>query len=92
MPAPEAIAKKYLQNNNEDAYEILVNELLATPQYGEKWAGLWMDMARYADTKGFEKDDSRTIWRYRDWLINAFNIDKPYNVFLTEQLAGRFIT
>ena len=88
MPAPEAIANKYLQNNNEDAYEILVNELLATPQYGEKWAGLWMDMARYADTKGFEKDDSRTIWRYRDWLINAFNIDKPYNVFLTEQLAG----
>ena len=55
MPAPAAIVKKYLQNNNEDAYEILVNELLATPQYGEKWAGLWMDMARYADTKGFEK-------------------------------------
>lgn len=88
MPAPAVIANKYLQNNNEDAYEILVNELLASPQYGEKWAGLWMDMARYADTRGFEKDDSRTIWRYRDWLINAFNIDKPYNTFLTEQLAG----
>jgi hypothetical protein len=88
MPAPEAIAKKYLSNNNEDAYEILINELLASQLYGEKWAGMWMDMARYADTKGFEKDDARTIWRYRDWLINAFNSDKPYNIFLTEQLAG----
>ena len=49
---------------------------------------MWMDMARYADTKGFEKDDARNIWRYRDWLIDAFNTDKPYNIFLTEQLAG----
>jgi hypothetical protein len=88
MPASDAIAKKYLSNNNEDAYEILVNDLLASQQYGEKWTSMWMDIARYADTKGFEKDDSRTIWRYRDWLIDAFNQDKPYNEFLTEQLAG----
>lgn len=88
MPAPDDIAKKFLSNNGPDGYENLVNDLLATQRYGEKWAGMWMDMARYADTKGFEKDDARNIWRYRDWLIQAFNDDKPYNTFLTEQLAG----
>jgi hypothetical protein len=65
-----------------------VNDLLASPAYGERWTALWMDLARYADTKGYESDQGRTIWRYRDWLINAFNADKPYNEFLAEQLAG----
>jgi len=88
MPAPEAIAKKYLASTKDNAYEQLVDTLLSLPQYGEKWTSMWMDMARYADTKGFEKDDARNIWRYRDWLIDAFNTDKPYNIFLTEQLAG----
>jgi len=88
MPAPEAIAKKYLASTKDNAYEQLVDSLLSLPQYGEKWTSMWMDMARYADTKGFEKDDARNIWRYRDWLIDAFNADKPYNIFLTEQLAG----
>jgi Protein of unknown function (DUF1553)/Protein of unknown function (DUF1549)/Planctomycete cytochrome C/Carbohydrate binding module (family 6) len=88
MPAPDTIACKFLNNNTPVAYQTLVNDLLATPQYGEKWASLWLDLARYADTKGYERDDSRSIWHYRDWLINAFNNDKPYNVFLTEQLAG----
>ena len=49
---------------------------------------MWLDLARYADTKGYERDDSRSIWKYRDWLINAFNDDKPYDQFLTEQIAG----
>ena len=88
MPAPNDIANKFLKNNTDGAYEVLVNDLLASEKYGEKWAGLWMDMARYADTKGFERDGDRNIWRYRDWLIEAFNTDKPYNIFLTEQLAG----
>ncbi len=88
MPAPDTIAKKYLADTNENAFEQLVDALLALPQYGEKWTSMWMDMARYSDTKGFEKDDGRNIWRYRDWLIDAFNSDKPYNIFLTEQLAG----
>jgi len=88
IPAPDAIAKKYLSSSDENSFEALVDALLALPQYGEKWTSMWMDMARYADTKGFEKDDGRTIWRYRDWLIDAFNADKPYNIFLTEQLAG----
>ena len=71
-----------------DAYETLVDTLLASPHFGEKWAAMWLDLARYADTKGYERDDSRNIWRYRDWLIRAFNQDMPYDRFLTEQLAG----
>lgn len=79
---------KYLKNPSEATFEKFVDELLTTPQYGEKWTSMWLDMARYADTKGYERDDSRTIWRYRDWLIDAFNADMPYDQFLTEQLAG----
>lgn len=88
LPAPPHLAKKYLNNSNENAYDELVDSLLAAPQYGEKWTAMWMDLARYADTKGYERDDSRNIWKYRDWLIKAFNNDKPYNEFLTEQIAG----
>jgi hypothetical protein len=88
MPAPEKLATKYLQDNNETAYAELVDSLLAMPNYGEKWASMWLDLARYADTKGYERDDSRSIWKYRDWVIRAFNEDKPYNRFLTEQIAG----
>jgi len=88
MPAPKKIADKYLSDASDQAYENLVNELLALSSYGEKWAGMWMDISRYADTKGYERDDARSIWRYRDWLINAFNNDKPYDQFITEQLAG----
>ncbi len=88
MPAPETIAQQYLQSKDPQAYQILVDQLLVSPRYGERWAGLWMDLARYADTKGYERDDSRSIWRYRDWLIKAFNENKPYDQFLVEQLAG----
>ncbi len=88
LPPEEAIAKKFLANDSERAYENLVDDLLASPRYGERWAALWMDLARYADTRGYEADRSRTIWKYRDWLINAFNDDKPYNDFLIEQMAG----
>jgi len=88
MPAPSRLAEKYLNDNSDHAYADLVDSLLASPHYGEKWAAMWLDLARYADTKGYERDDSRVIWRYRDWLIHAFNEDKPYDKFLTEQLAG----
>ena len=88
MPAPENIAQQYLSDNNEKAYANLVDSLLASPHFGEKWAALWLDLARYADTKGYERDDSRNIWHYRDWLINAFNRDMPYDSFLTKQIAG----
>jgi hypothetical protein len=82
---PESIAKQFLADNN---YEKLIDSLLASPQFGERWASVWLDLARYADTKGYEKDLGRDIWKYRDWVIRAFNDDKPYNRFLTEQIAG----
>ncbi|MDN3658258.1 DUF1553 domain-containing protein [Ferruginibacter paludis] len=88
MPAPENIAQQYLIDSSDKAYQNLVDSLLASPHYGEKWAALWMDLARYADTKGYERDDTRNIWHYRDWLINAFNRDIPYDSFLTKQIAG----
>lgn len=88
MPAPSSIANTYLQSTKANAYEILVDSLLVSKHFGERWTAVWMDLARYADTKGYERDDNRSIWRYRDWLINAFNQNKPYNQFLIEQLAG----
>ena len=88
IPAPAEISKKYMQDSSGQAYEKLVDALLASPQFGERWTALWMDLARYADTKGYERDYIRSIWRYRDWLIKAFNEDKPYDQFLVEQLAG----
>jgi hypothetical protein len=84
----ENLANKFLNDNSDHAYADLVDSLLASPHYGEKWTSMWLDLARYADTKGYERDDSRQIWKYRDWLIKAFNEDKPYDVFLKEQIAG----
>ena len=88
MPASLLLADHFLKDTKADAYEKLVDTLLASPHYGERWASMWMDLARYGDTKGYERDDRRSIWRYRDWLIDAFNENKPYNKFLIEQLAG----
>ncbi|MBI1227251.1 MAG: DUF1553 domain-containing protein [Bacteroidetes bacterium] len=88
QPAPDGLATVFLKNDSPEAYEQLVDSLLALPQYGERWTALWLDLARYADTKGYERDDRRQIWHYRDWLIRAFNADMPYDEFLTEQLAG----
>ncbi len=69
-------------------YEPYVDRLLASPRFGERWAAMWLDLARYADSKGYEKDIPRTIWRYRDWVIRAFNDDMPFDQFTIEQLAG----
>lgn len=69
-------------------YETMVDTLLVRKDYGEKWASWWLDLARYADTKGYEKDKGRNMWRYRDWVISAFNQNMPYDRFTTEQLAG----
>jgi Protein of unknown function (DUF1553)/Protein of unknown function (DUF1549)/Planctomycete cytochrome C len=88
LPPAENIAQGFLNDTSESAYGILVDSLLASPHFGERWAAVWMDLARYADTKGYERDDSRNIWHYRDWVIHAFNDDKPYDQFLTEQIAG----
>ncbi len=88
LPAPPELAESFLKSNRSDAYAALVDALLASPRYGEKWASVWLDIARYADSKGYEKDNLREIWRYRDWLIEALNRDMPYDQFLREQLAG----
>jgi mono/diheme cytochrome c family protein len=88
LPPDSIIAKSFLNDNSNTAYEKLVDALLASPAYAERWTSMWLDVARYADTKGYESDQERSIWKYRDWLIDAFNNDKPYNDFLIEQLAG----
>ena len=79
----------FLNNTTSDAYEKLIDKLLKSPRYGEKWGRHWLDLVRYAETNGYESDsDKPYIWRYRDYVINAFNNDKPYDEFLKEQLAG----
>jgi hypothetical protein len=86
-PTPEQL-DSFLKDGSPNAYEHLVDNLLASPAYGEHWGRRWLDLARYADTRGYEKDRRRTIWPYRDWVIRAFNADMPYDQFTREQLAG----
>ena len=89
LPPTAAMIEKYKLAPNWDlAYQQLVNELLASPAYGERWAAMWLDLARYSDSRGYQKDNERTIWRYRDWVVQAFNADKPFDQFTKEQLAG----
>ena len=87
-PTPEDVSA-FVAEENPHAYENLVNRLLASPHYGERWARHWLDIAHYADTHGFERDQRRdNAWRYRDWVIRALNSDMPYDRFLREQIAG----
>ena len=87
-PTPEQ-TDEFLVDTERGAWERLIDRLLASPHYGERWGRHWMDVARYADSTGFEQDYVRpNAWRYRDYVINAFNQDKPYNQFLKEQIAG----
>lgn len=88
LPPTAEQAKDFLLDEGPHAFEKAVDNLLSSDHFGEKWASWWLDMARYADTKGYEKDGGRTIWRYRDWVINAFNNDMPFDQFTVEQLAG----
>ena len=87
-PTPERVAA-FINDRGADAYERLVDELLASSHYGERWARHWLDIAHYADTHGFERDQLRpNAWRYRDYVIKALNDDKPYDRFIREQIAG----
>ena len=88
LPPTPKQADAFLSDKRSDAYERLVDELLASPHYGEKWGREWLDLARYADSNGYEKDRPRDIWPYRDWVIRALNDDMPYDQFTIEQLAG----
>jgi hypothetical protein len=86
-PTPQEI-DEFVADQAPEAYEKVVNRLLASPRYGERWARPWLDLARYADTNGFEADRSRSIWKYRDWVIKALNADMPFDQFTIEQIAG----
>jgi hypothetical protein len=88
LPPTPAEVDAFLTDRSPTAYEKVVDRLLASPHYGEHLARMWLDLARYADTNGYEKDDRRTIWPYRDWVIHAFNADVPFDRFTQEQLAG----
>lgn len=86
-PTPKA-ADIFARDKSKDAYEKVVDRLLKSKRYGEKWARKWLDIARYSDTNGYEKDRPRSIWPYRDWVINAINDGTPFDQFTVEQLAG----
>ena len=79
---------EFLADTSPDAYEKVVDRLLSSQYYGERWARPWLDLARYADSNGYEKDNLRVAWKYRDWVINAFNTDMPFDQFTIEQIAG----
>jgi cytochrome c553 len=88
LPPTPAELDAFLADRSPKAYEKQVDRLLASPHYGERWARMWLDAARYADSNGYEKDAPRLVWFYRDWVINALNRDMPYNQFVVEQIAG----
>ncbi|MDQ2900369.1 MAG: DUF1549 domain-containing protein, partial [Acidobacteriota bacterium] len=89
LPPTPAETTAFVKDRRPDAYKNLVERLLNSPHYGERWGQHWLDVVRFAETDGFEYDTHRRdAWRYRDYVIRAFNNDKPYDRFLTEQLAG----
>lgn len=88
LPPTPAEAEAFASDNSTNAYESLVDRLLSSIAYGERWARVWLDLARYADSMGYEKDSLRTIWPYRDWLVKALNDNIPLDRFTVLQLAG----
>src|SRR5262249_55077298 len=82
----------FADNKAPDAYERVVDRLLASPQFGERWAAMWLDLARYADTQGYEKDEARNAWPYRDWVIRPLNDGMPFDQFTIKQLAGDLVS
>ena len=81
--------RAFLADNSPEAYARVVDDLLSRPQYGERWARHWLDVVRYAESNGYERDNPKpNVWRYRDWVVDALNADKPYDQFMIEQLAG----
>jgi hypothetical protein len=92
LPPTPAEVDAFENDQSPGAYERMVDRLLASPHYGERQARPWLDQARYADTNGYEKDGSRSIWAYRDWVIRAFNRDLPFDRFTIEQIAGDLLS
>ncbi len=88
LPPTPAEIDAFVQDTSPQAYEKVVDRLLASPQFGVRWARPWLDYARYADSHGFQRDDFRDLWPYRDWVVSALNDDMPFTQFTIEQLAG----
>jgi hypothetical protein len=88
LPPTPAEIEGFVNDKDPDAYEKVVDRLLASPQYGERMASMWLDVARYSDTYGYQVDRDRFVWPWRDWVVRSFNENKSYNEFLTEQIAG----
>jgi hypothetical protein len=88
LPPTPAEAEAFVADKSPDAYEAVVDRLLAKPAFGEHWARMWLDLARYADSAGYADDPPRTIWKFRDYVIESFNANKPFDRFTVEQLAG----
>ena len=89
IPPTYKEVQAFVSSANDNAYPELVERLLSSPRFGERWARHWLDLVRYAETNGYERDAVKpNIWKYRDWVVNAFNSDMPYDRFVTEQLAG----
>jgi hypothetical protein len=88
LPPSLAMADRFVADNSPDAYEKYVDQVLALPAYGERWAQVWLDLARYADSNGYAEDQPRTIWKFRDWVIAAINANMPFDHFTIEQIAG----
>ncbi|HEU0142640.1 MAG TPA: PSD1 and planctomycete cytochrome C domain-containing protein [Bryobacteraceae bacterium] len=88
LPPSPAGMDAFLADSSPDAYERVVDRLLASPHYGERWGRHWLDLARYADSDGYNIDSPRPMWKYRDWVINALNGDMPFDQFVIEQIAG----
>ncbi len=88
LPPSRELLAAFQRDSSALAYERAIDALLAAPAFGERWAAMWLDLARYADTKGYESDGNREIWKYRDWVIAAFNDDMPFDQFTIAQLAG----
>ncbi len=88
LPPTIDAVDRFVNDTSPDAYERFVDEVLRSPAYGERWAHVWLDLARYADSNGYATDSLRTIWKYRDWVIDALNADMPFDEFTVEQIAG----
>ena len=86
-PTVEAV-DRFVADKSPDAYEKYVDQVLSSPAYGERWAQVWLDLARYADSNGYAEDQPRTIWKFRDWVINAINQNQPFDRFTVDQIAG----
>ena len=88
LPPTDGEVADFLADESDTAVDKVIDRLLDSPHFGERWAAMWMDLARYGDSQGYQKDPYRSIWRYRDWLIDAFNEDLPFDEFTIHQLAG----